>query len=140
MSFRVVFDTNVIISALLFSKSNFAWLRESWSQKTCVPIVSIETTKELLKVLTYPKFHLTEGEQIELLGEFLPFAETKTTDTNMDPEIPICRDKYDQKFINLAHSASVDFLVSGDTDLLVLNDRVEYSIITPAKFKNCINK
>lgn len=140
MSTRVVFDTNVIVSALLFSKSSLAWLRESWSQKYCIPIVSTETTKELLRVLTYPKFKLTKEEQTELLGEFLPFTETKMIETDINPETPICRDSHDQIFLILARTAKAGFLVTGDSDLLMLNEHVEFSIITPAEFKNCVKK
>lgn len=140
MSLRVVFDTNVIISALLFSKGNLTWLRESWSQKYCIPIVSTETTKELIKVLTYPKFQLTKEEQTELLGEFLPFTETEMIKTEINSELPICRDRHDQKFIVLAHTANAEFLVTGDSDLLVLNNQLELSIITPTEFKNHIKK
>jgi len=136
LSFRVVFDTNVIVSALLFSKSSLAWLRESWSKRICTPIVSTETTKELLRVLTYPKFQLTREEQIELLGEFLPFVETEMKKEDINLEIPICRDKHDQIFLTLAHTTKADFLVTGDSDLLVLNEQVDLSIMTPSEFKN----
>lgn len=142
MTIRAVFDTNAVVSTLLFSKGRLAWLRESWSQKKCIPIISTETTKELLRVLSYPKFQLSKEEQTELLGEYLPFAqsntETELIDTNIDTQMPVCRDSYDQIFLSLTYLAKAEFLVTGDTDLLVLNEQVDYIIITPNKFKNYI--
>ena len=51
MSCRVVFDTNCIISALVFSKKKMAWLRYRWQSGEIVPLVSKDTANELLRVL-----------------------------------------------------------------------------------------
>lgn len=135
---RVVFDTNTIVSALLFSNGKLSWLRYHWAQQLSIPIVSQETVKELLRVLAYPKFKLTQEEQNELLTDLLPFAETIIIDSQEKFSLPNCRDKFDQKFLILAHKADVDFLVTGDNDLLVLNDQTHFEIISPSEFKKLI--
>lgn len=132
---RVVFDTNTIVSALLFANGKLSWLRFHWAQQSSIPIVSQETVQELLRVLAYPKFKLTPEEQNELLADFLPFAETAAVDSREKFSLPKCRDKFDQKFLILAHKANVDFLVTGDSDLLVLNEQVRFEIISPSEFK-----
>lgn len=135
---QVVFDTNTVISALLFSNGRLAWLRTTWNQGYSVPVVCHETAKELLRVLAYPKFQLSPEDQNELLTEFLPYAETFNVNPNSLMSLPICRDKHDQKFLILAQQAKVDYIVTGDADLLVLNNETEFSIITPAEFKKIV--
>ena len=72
---RAVFDTNVVISALVFG-GRLHWLRHAWAFGIVVPVVCRETTEELLRVLAYPKFQLDRREREALLADFLPFAET----------------------------------------------------------------
>lgn len=133
VTLRVVFDTNTVISALLFSEGQLAWLRTVWRQGTIVPLISKATTEEIVRVLGYPKFHLDAADQEELLGDFLPFAEI--IDTILPTgEVPICRDKYDQIFLELAIAGEADALVTGDADLLVLAEESPIPIMTPADF------
>jgi len=121
MSYRIVLDTNCIISALMFSREKMAWLRHSWQSGAIIPLVNKETVTELLKVLTYPKFKLTRTEQSVLLADFLPYAETVKT-LAVPLNVPVIRDKADQIFITLAVGAKADALVTGDNDLLVIKD------------------
>lgn len=127
---RVVFDTNVVLSALVFGRK-LAWLRASWARGEAIPIVCRETTTELLRVLAYPKFKLTRAEQEALLGDYLPFAEVVQLPDPV-PALPIdCRDRDDVIFIQLAIAAGAEFLVSGDSDLSVLRDIAPIRIAAP---------
>jgi putative PIN family toxin of toxin-antitoxin system len=121
MSHRVVLDTNCIVSALLFSRQQTAWLRYSWQSDRIVPLVSQQTTKELLRVLSYPKFQLSKEEQVLLLADFLPYAETiPALETPVD--LPLIRDPADQVFLTLAVAGKAEALVSGDKDLLAIKN------------------
>ena len=133
VTLRVVFDTNTVISALLFSEGQLAWLRTVWRQGTIVPLISKATTEEIVRVLGYPKFHLDAADQEELLGDFLPFAEIIEA-VLPTGEAPICRDKHDQIFLELAVTGKADVLVTGDADLLVLAEQFSIPIMTPADF------
>ena len=133
VTLRVVFDTNTVISALLFSKGRLAWLRTVWRQGTIVPLISKATTEEIIRVLAYPKFHLDATDREELLGDFLPFAEV--IDAVLPTgEVPVCRDKHDQIFLELAVAGEADVLVTGNEDLLVLAEESPIPIMTPANF------
>ena len=91
---RVVLDTNCLVSALIFSRGRFAWLREAWQAKRFIALASRDTVSELLRVLAYPKFKLSQDEQETLLAEFLPFVETVKIETT--PEgLPQIRDADD---------------------------------------------
>ncbi len=131
MSPRVVFDTNTVVSALLFPTGSLAWLRQSWHGRTVIPLANKATMQELYRVLSYPKFILAAADREELLSDYLPFAELVTTPAR-PPALPQCRDPDDQKFIELAFSAQADMLVTGDKDLLVLANKVKFLICNPA--------
>lgn len=126
---RIVFDTNIIISALLFNNGSLSFLREQWASQQLIPLVSKQTAQELLRVLEYPKFKLSKLSQNELLAEYLPYAEI--VDVNCDvSDLEICRDVHDQKFLELAYCGKADLLVTGDKDLLVLNGSLGFPILT----------
>ncbi len=132
---RVVFDTNIVISALVFG-GNLAWLRRVWMSGRVTPIVCRETTAELLRVLHYPKFKLTQSDREALLQDYLPFVEIAKLAEPLPPLPQACRDRDDTIFIQLAPATGADFLVSGDRDLIEMQDLVAIRIIGVRAFKN----
>lgn len=124
-----MFDTNVVISALVFG-GRLRWLREAWAARLVSPVICRETITELLRVLAYPKFRLDAAEQGLLLAEYLPFAETAVL-PNPRPELPLrCRDRDDAIFLHLAIMSRADLLVSGDADLTDL--QTAYPVVSPS--------
>lgn len=71
---RVVFDTNTVVSGLLFG-GTVSWLIEHWRSRVSVPMVSRATADELLRVLHYPKFGLSPKDRM-----FLALAEAGRAD------------------------------------------------------------
>jgi uncharacterized protein len=132
MKLRLVFDTNTVISALVFAAGRLAWLRTHWRQEACLPLASRFTVVELIRVLSYPKFSLSKSDREELLGDYLPFCEI--VDVSMKcPQA--CRDPFDQPFLDLAFSGGADVLVTGDKDLLVLAGQTAFDIESPESFR-----
>jgi putative PIN family toxin of toxin-antitoxin system len=126
---RAVFDTNVVLSALVFGR-RLAWLRQAWASDVVTPVVCRETVAELVRVMTYPKFRLDAESRDLLLADYLPFAETAVLPDPL-PALPlICRDRDDTAFLYLAIGSHVDVLVSGDADLTVLAS--VYPVVSPA--------
>ena len=124
---RAVLDTNVVISALLFSGPP-SQLVSAWQSSRLRPVVSAPILDEYIRVLAYPKFKLTNAEIRSLLEEdLLPFIETVKVPPSAVPKI---RDPDDAKFITCAATAGVRWLVSGDDDLLSLH-RVKTVEIVP---------
>lgn len=130
---RVVLDTNCLVSALIFSRGKFAWLREAWQSQRFVALASHDTVSELLRVLAYPKFKLSHGEQEALLAEFLPYVETVKIGT-APQGLPEIRDADDMIFLALAAAAQADALVSGDGDILAARNQFSIPILTMAEF------
>jgi putative PIN family toxin of toxin-antitoxin system len=116
---RVVLDTNVVLSALLFGGESSARVRTGWQGGRFVPLASAATAQELVRVLAYPKFGLTAADREELLSDLLPWVEVVQV-PDPPPEAPACRDAFDLPFLHLAIAGRARALVSGDRDLLAL--------------------
>jgi len=128
---RVVLDTNVLVSALLFT-GGLSKIAALWQKGEFIPLVSRETFDELKAVLEYPNFSLSPEEvQTIIEDEILPYFEVVEIRENVRG---VCRDPGDDKFIACAVSASADFLVSGDKDLTDLKRYKTVKIIRPSEF------
>jgi putative PIN family toxin of toxin-antitoxin system len=133
-----VLDTNCLVSALLFNHSRLSPLREYWRTGRIIPLACKETASELIRVLAYPKFQLTEDEIKEVLGEILPFLESCELQGSRIA-IKGLRDASDAVSIHLARQSKADFLVTGDADILALQNSIpEVTISNPADFLNII--
>jgi putative PIN family toxin of toxin-antitoxin system len=132
MRLRVVFDTNTVISALVFTAGRLGWLREHWRERGSIPLVSYATGAELKWVLGYRKLKLSAEYQLELLGDYLSYCET----IEVKEICPVkCRDAKDQPFLDLAQSGNADLLVTGDEDLLALAGQTAFVIETPEEYR-----
>ena len=131
---RLVLDTNVLASALIFRTGSLSWLRHAWHSEQIRPLINRDTAAELIRVLAYPKFRLSDDDQEELLADCLPYCETIAPE-HPPPEVPLCRDDHDRKFLELAPTANADALVTGDKDLLALADSFQVPILVPATVK-----
>ncbi|MBI5970639.1 MAG: putative toxin-antitoxin system toxin component, PIN family [Deltaproteobacteria bacterium] len=128
---RVVLDTNVVISALLF-RGELSRLHALWKKRAFTLIASREIMEEYLKVLAYPKFNLTEKDLKDIIrAELLPYIEPVTV---IKKARGICQDPDDDKFLDCADAAKADAIVSGDAHLLSLKRHKGRPIITSEKF------
>ena len=134
---RLVLDTNVVVSALVFRSGRLSWLRDAWAGTGTVPLVSAETLAELIRVLAYPRFRLSVDEQKSAVTHYMQRAEAiKSPRTRA--RIPACRDPKDEMFLRLAYAAKADALVTGDADLLVLAGQSRIAIIEPSELERMI--
>ncbi|MFH1026876.1 MAG: putative toxin-antitoxin system toxin component, PIN family [Pseudomonadota bacterium] len=131
MPLRVVLDTNTLISALLFGGQS-GMLRDLWKSGRIIPLVSKETFAEFRKVLSYPKFKLSQREIRSILNEeILPFVEPVEI---VEQVTGVCRDPHDDMFLAAAAGGGAQYLVSGDQDLLVLEHFGKTRIVTVTEF------
>jgi len=128
---RVVLDTNVLVSALLF-KTTLSKVIDLWQGGAIIPVISKDTFQELRAVLEYSKFALSPDEIRAILEqEILPFFEV----SDVGEEVKgICNDPADDKFISCALSAFADYIVSGDKALIDLKQYKSVKIIKPSEF------
>ncbi len=111
----VVIDTNVFLPALLFGGTP-GKLISFWKSGKIQPQLNKTTVAELLRVLAYPKFDLSENEiQYLLYAEILPFC--KVVPTTTGPAI-ITEDPSDDVFLRCCEVSNAKALISGDSHLL----------------------
>ncbi|MFZ4535250.1 putative toxin-antitoxin system toxin component, PIN family [Propionivibrio sp.] len=136
---RVVVDTNVVLSALVFAGGRLEPLRCAWQSGQFVPLACSHSVSELIRVLAYPKFKLSATDRQELLADYLPYCTTVNL-PEMLPSSIQCRDANDLPFLHLALAGKADFLVSGDADLLSLAGTFVCPIVTAEEFiRRCLS-
>jgi putative PIN family toxin of toxin-antitoxin system len=134
---RVILDTNVLVSALLF-RGELSVLVPMWKDGAFIPVFSKETFAEFKAVLAYPKFKLTKNEIDRIIQEeVLPYFDVVAV---TQPIFGVCKDRYDDKFLSCAVSARADMLVSGDRALYQLKKFKSVKIVSPAAFLRETNK
>ncbi len=128
---RYVFDTNAIVSALLFNDSVPA-TAFSKALTEGIILASISLVEELRDVLARPRFdaYVSYPERIAFLQAFV--AETELVTVN--EAIQVCRDPKDDRVLEAAVNGQAEFIVTGDSDLLVHNPFRGIAILTPAQF------
>jgi uncharacterized protein len=126
-----VFDTNALISALLFehSKPGLAFRRALRHGRV---LSSSSTIEELAAVLQREKFerYVTAAER----EEFLAAIVEESLFIEPSEQIRACRDAKDNKFLELTVSGCASYIITGDTDLLILHPFRRVAIVTPAQF------
>ena len=128
---RVVVDVNVIVSAMLSENSvPRAAFNRALNQGTV--LFSDALLEESRRVLARGRFdrYVTLEERAEFFeglindAEFVEISET----------VQVCRDPKDDRILELAVNGDADYIVTGDTDLLVLNPFRGIEILQPADF------
>jgi putative PIN family toxin of toxin-antitoxin system len=135
---RVVIDTNVVLSAVVFAAGRLAPLRLAWQGNRVLPLISRITAAELIRALAYPKFKLAPHEQEELLADYLPYCKTVRI-PSPPPATPPCRDTFDVPFLELALTGKAEALVTGDKDLLSLAGSLACPILSVDQFLSTLD-
>ena len=120
MTMRVVLDTNVLLSGLLWHGPPHT-LIERVRQGTLFLISSPALLAELAEVIARPQFATilvrSNTSRERSLAELRALAEVVTP---LPLAEPVCRDPDDDAVLALAIAARADLIVSGDRDLLDL--------------------
>jgi len=133
---RVVLDTNVLVSLYVFADSRFAPLRTCIDGGKWQAITNTACFGEFRRVLGYPLFALTQEQQA---GALAAYAASATRYDAATPAaavpLPRCKDRDDQKFLELARDSGANWLVTADKALLRLARRDKlrglFRILTP---------
>jgi hypothetical protein len=100
-----------------------------WQSAAITPLVSRSILEEYLRVLSYPRFKLTNPEIKDLIQEeLLPHAEV------VKPQRRLRVIKRDDKFVECAVAGNPRIIISGDKDLLALGSYRKILIQSPAQF------
>lgn len=132
---RYVFDTNVIISALLFEKGKPAQAVR-YALANGEVLLSLDLLEELNEVLGRERFnrYLTSEEREEFLEALIERAVLIEITENVQE----CRDPKDDKVLELALNGKAQYIITGDRDLLVLHPFRDVLVITADQFLKMI--
>jgi uncharacterized protein len=137
---RVVFDTNILLSAAIYSDSPSARTYRM-AVEFCDLYRSADTFAELSQVLLRSKFDRYFSPDGSTRGDFLDAYESVSTmivPTHLATE---CIDPKDNKFLSLAVSVQADVLASGDRKhLLPMNPYNGVQILTELELEQLIVK
>jgi putative PIN family toxin of toxin-antitoxin system len=126
---RLVIDTNVLISALLSSKSLPAHLLLLWRDNWFDLLTSAEQLEEFRRATRYPK--IRERLPPAFAGRLVNEIRTLGIMLVDLPRVALSSDPRDNYLLAMAIAGSADFLVTGDKrDLLVLKLYEGTKIIT----------
>jgi len=126
---RVLVDTNIIISAMVFKSSAMgALLRKIRDEhELCIASYTIDETKRILN----EKFG-NIGADVEVFFKDYPYTIIQSPVTIDKPLVRI-RDDKDYPVIHTAITAQIDVIITGDKDFFGIKvDRPE--IMTPSDF------
>lgn len=126
-----VFDTNVLISAIIDIESSSAVaLFKARTQGRL--LISHEIAREYLSVFSREKFD--KWISFENRINFIENIIENSMFVNVTQHMLACRDIKDNMFLSLAVSAQANFIVSGDKDLLTLHPFDDIPIFSPVDF------
>ena len=125
---KIIFDTNVLLSSLLFpgfSTKVYDFCAVSYN------VMSSDWLMEELSEKLTGKFKLTD-DQAE---EYLDLLKERMAIVHPFNEIPnVCRDADDNHVLQLADYIQANCIITGDKDLLVLERYKKTQIVSPRQF------
>ena len=126
-----VFDTNSLISANLSPNSVNRQAYDK-ARELGITVYSDETLAEFIEVFNRSKFdkYVSQQSRNRAINAFENSGQHIQVFTHVD----ICRDKKDNKFLELALDVNAACIITGDHDLLVLHPFKQIPILTAAAF------
>lgn len=130
---KVVLDTNVLVSGIFWKGLPFTIL-QAWATNRFAVIVSKDILEEYFAVL-----HRID-RQGDIANRWSVFLLEHAIVVKDRYRVNLSRDVRDNKFISTALSGGVDFIVSGDDDLLSLQKRSPIPIVRPRSLVPLLRK
>jgi len=131
---KVVIDTNIWISYLLGGL--LQRIDEKILSKEIKAVVSDESLKELSEVLSRPRFkNIFTAERIK---ELFSLLDSYAIVVSPSQKVSACRDEKDNFLLEVALEGKADYLITGDEDLLVLNEFHNTKIVRPKDFEEML--
>lgn len=143
---RLVLDTNTVMALWFFEDPQLVRLRAVIEHRALPLLARADTLEELRHVLAYRQFGASPERQREIADVYHACVTTivdggdatRGDEAPGVPTLPLCRDRDDQKFLEVARDGSASHLISRDKALLKLNRhrlvRGLFAIVTPEAF------
>ena len=132
---KVIIDTNLWISFLI--SKQLKSLKSLLVEQTIQPILSEQLLQEIALVTQRPK--LQKYFPQSKVNELIDFLQIIGLSIDIRSEVSLCRDEKDNYLLALAKDSQADFLITGDKDLLVLQQFESTKIVTYQQFSQDIS-
>jgi len=116
----IVIDTNVLLDLFVFHDPRWAELLAAIERGEVLALTRADCRDEYLAVLKYPHLPLDEERRAQAAARFDALLQLVAPDAK-HVRLPVCTDRDDQKFMELARDAGATVLISKDKALLKLN-------------------
>lgn len=133
---RIVMDTNILVSGML---TPFGICGEIVRMLTSSNLTLCVDSRILFKyedVLRRPRFKIENG-MIDVLMEYI---ESTSETHNMTPLPKALPDPDDNQFLEVAVSANVDYLVTGNLKHFPSGSRCDVAVVSPREFLDALKK
>ena len=138
---RIVFDTNIYLSALVFDNKPELIIIDCFDNNDFTILLSQEIFDEIKgKFLNGRVQEIAEKASrfltMDKIKEYIDLIEKNTLVITTISKIHICRDTKDNMFLELVKDGKANFLISGDKDLLALKEFEGCKIMSVSEFIN----
>lgn len=123
---RVILDTNICLDLFVFHDPRCHLLHAALQTGAAKAVTREDCRREWQIVLDYPHLPLNAERKRQVATQFDALIDCLSTDELMarsDIRLPVCKDKDDQKFLELARDAQASVLITKDKALLKLAKR-----------------
>ncbi|MBI3228970.1 MAG: putative toxin-antitoxin system toxin component, PIN family [Burkholderiales bacterium] len=139
----LVLDTNVCLDLFVFRDRHTADLLQALQQGTIQAITRADCRDEWLAVLHYRHLALDDAQRASVAAEFDHYI-TCVAPLEDGTRLPVCTDKDDQKFLQLARDAKAHYLLTKDKALLKLARKTAkiglFSILLPQAWNKLVSE
>ncbi len=115
----IVIDTNVLLDLFVFHDPRWADLLAAIEAREIDAITRADCRDEYLAVLHYKHLPLDDDSRLAAAARFDALLRVVAVDSKAI-RLPVCTDRDDQKFMELARDAGASILISKDKALLKL--------------------
>jgi putative PIN family toxin of toxin-antitoxin system len=115
----IVIDTNVCLDLFVFRDPRWASLLAVLESGAVEAVTRADCRDEYLFVLRYPHLPLDESTRPDAAARFDKLIRVVAPDSRA-VRLPVCTDRDDQKFLEIARDAGADILITKDKALLKL--------------------
>ena len=116
----IVIDTNVLLDLFVFHDPRWAELLAAIERGEVQALTRADCRDEYLAVLKYPHLPLDDERRTQAAARFDALLQLVAPDAK-HVRLPVCTDRDDQKFMELARDAGASVVISKDKALLKLN-------------------
>jgi uncharacterized protein len=131
---KVVLDTNVLLSGLMYPNSTPGRIVAAWRSSAFELVMTRAQLTELARVLSYPKIARVLRWEREAVERFLKqvYLRSVMVELPADLGVEVPEDPSDSPILAGLVVSKAEYLVTGDSDLVAHKGR--YPVVTPAEF------